>query len=87
MGILTIINGAKTAITAQRCDAVGKMAECVLAASNPDAEFQYYAGAMLVNTAQETRRFTITALAMAFGADRAKLKAYLRSHSLCGPTD
>lgn len=87
MGILTIINGAKTAITAQRADAVGQMAACVQGAANPDAEFQHYAGVMLNNYGMETRRLTITMLAMAFGADRAKLKAYLRAHSLCGPMD
>lgn len=85
--ILEIVNDATMRKRAERADPVGQMARRILESADPDGTFQDLARALLGNTALDTRRLKVTMLAEAFGADRARLKRYLRAFSIVGEND
>jgi hypothetical protein len=72
---------------ANRADAVGQMVRRVLDAADPDATFEMMARAYITNQGIETRRFCVTALSVAFGANRAAMKRWLRSKAIVSEND
>ena len=72
---------------AERADPVGQMVRKVTESADPDGTFQDLARALLRNTGQETRRSLVTMLTTALGADRVRLKRYLRALAIVGEKD
>jgi hypothetical protein len=85
--ILDIVDRTKIADRAGRADALGQFVQKVLAAADPDAEFEAGARAYIQNQGQDTRRLCVTLLAKAIGVDRAILKRWLRAKSIVGEKD
>lgn len=85
--ILQVLNNATLCAAAERADEVGAMARMIIRATDPDAEFERLARAYIWNQGQDTRRLKITALSLAFGADRRTLKRWLRAKSIVGEKD
>jgi endonuclease III len=82
-----IMDPAVAAMSASRGDALGQMMNRVLSAEAPDELFQFYAKQLLNNYSFPTRKQMITTLAATLGAERQRLKEYLRAYGLCGPAD
>lgn len=84
---VSLVDRAVVARNRQRGGPVGHLVAMVMDAYDPDGAICRIATAYLTGCSYQTRQCYINTLAEAFGANRAELKRYLRSKSVCGPRD